>query len=81
MIPMKQKPRSLKFLFSMLLIATASVLIAQDKSDCKVLAETLAESYEGDCKKGLADGKGKAIGTDSYEGGFKKGLPEGEGVR
>lgn len=80
MRPIKQKSRSLKFLISMLLFATASALIAQDKSDCKVLAEPLAGLYEGDCKKGLADGKGKAIGTDTYEGAFKKGLPDGEGI-
>lgn len=55
-------------------------MFAQDKGDCKVLLEPLAGQYEGDCKKGLASGNGKAVGTDIYEGAFKKGLPEGEGT-
>ncbi len=77
---MKHKPIFLIVLFCLLLFAPGRMLIAQDKSECKVLVETLAGSYEGDCKKGLANGKGKAKGTDTYEGEFKKGLPEGEGI-
>lgn len=56
-----------------------ALLYAQDKGDCKVLLEALSGSYEGECKKGLADGMGKAEGSDSYEGEFRKGLPEGKG--
>ena len=51
----------------------------QDQAPCKVLLESISGSYEGDCKKGLAHGKGKAVGEDTYEGTFKKGFPEGEG--
>jgi len=49
-------------------------------ADCEVLLEALAGTYEGDCKKGLANGQGTAQGTDSYTGEFKKGLPHGEGT-
>lgn len=48
--------------------------------DCSVLKESLKGSYTGDCKKGKASGKGKAVGTDSYEGEFRSGLPDGDGT-
>lgn len=48
--------------------------------ECKVLIPEIADKYSGECKKGLAHGKGIAKGTDHYEGQFIKGLPEGEGV-
>lgn len=40
----------------------------------------LKGTYTGDCKKGKANGKGKAVGMDTYEGTFKSGLPDGEGI-
>lgn len=49
------------------------------KSDWSVLKKELVGSYVGDIKKGLAQGKGTAIGQDSYTGDFKKGLPDGVG--
>jgi len=53
---------------------------AQDQtSACQVLLPQIAGTYEGECKKGLADGIGKAQGIDLYEGCFKKGYPEGHG--
>lgn len=52
----------------------------QGQKTCKVLAPNLSGDYEGKCKKGLAHGKGKAVGTDTYEGNFRKGLPSGKGV-
>jgi hypothetical protein len=52
--------------------------IAQD--DCEVKLEAIAGKYEGECRKGLADGEGTATGTDSYTGEFKKGLPDGKGT-
>jgi hypothetical protein len=58
------------------LFATVS-MIAQN---CEVDKETLKGSYTGDCKKGKAHGKGKAIGIDTYEGEFKNGLPDGIGI-
>jgi hypothetical protein len=44
---------------------------------CKVLKSEIANQYEGSCKKGLANGKGIAVGRDKYEGNFKKGYPHG----
>ena len=50
------------------------------QEDCKVLQKNIAETYKGECKKGLAHGKGYAKGIDEYEGSFKKGYPDGEGT-
>lgn len=47
---------------------------------CVVEMKLLKGTYTGDCKKGKANGKGKAVGTDTYEGEFKSGWPEGEGI-
>jgi hypothetical protein len=61
------------FIFLMGLVAGAQ--------DCKVLVEEISIEYEGDCKKGLAHGKGIASGAGFiYEGEFKKGYPDGEGT-
>jgi hypothetical protein len=51
-----------------------------NSQDCKVEIPALQGKYEGDCKKNLADGSGKATGEDAYEGGFKAGLPHGKGI-
>lgn len=61
----------------MLLLVIPGLVMSQD---CKVLVENLAETYEGECKKGLAHGDGKAKGVDEYEGEFRKGFPDGDGV-
>lgn len=55
-------------------------IIAFGQVNCKVLKPEIDGSYAGDCKKGLANGTGLAIGTDRYEGQFIKGLPNGEGT-
>ena len=46
---------------------------------CTVLSDALKGTYEGECKKNKADGKGTAVGEDSYTGGFKNGYPDGKG--
>ena len=48
--------------------------------DCTVEMQALKGTYAGECKKGKANGKGKASGKDTYEGDFKSGLPDGEGT-
>jgi len=53
---------------------------AFSQDDCKVLLDAIAGSYEGGCKKGLAEGQGTAKGEDTYTGDFKKGLPNGVGT-
>jgi hypothetical protein len=54
-----------------------SILFSQN---CIIGKDSLQGTYTGDCKKGKADGKGKAVGTDTYEGEFRSGLPEGKGT-
>jgi len=48
--------------------------------NCEVEKAALKGTYTGDCKKGKASGKGKAVGTDTYEGEFRNGVPDGEGT-
>ena len=62
-------------LFCLVFITTA--LYSQE---CAVDHEFLKGTYTGDCKKGKASGKGKAVGIDTYEGDFKSGLPDGQGT-
>jgi hypothetical protein len=64
----------------MILTFAFYAIAATAQSGCKVLLPALTGSYEGGCRKGLADGEGEAIGTDSYRGSFRKGLPDGEGT-
>lgn len=47
---------------------------------CKVLKPEISLDYHGECKKGLAHGKGEAFGRDHYIGEFKKGWPNGNGL-
>jgi hypothetical protein len=53
--------------------------VGQDIQKCEVKVPNLQGEYRGECKKGLADGKGSARGIHIYEGEFKKGYPHGEG--
>lgn len=71
------KPLPLFCLSIVLISFSSNKLLPQD---CEVEVEALKGKYEGDCKKGKADGKGKATGTDKYEGVFRSGLPHGKGV-
>lgn len=67
--------------FMLLSIVSLSTL-AQEKTEteCKVLKQQICVLYKGECKKGLAHGKGTAQGLDLYVGSFKKGLPNGIGT-
>jgi len=62
---------------SMVILMTFT-LSAQNK--CKVLVKEISAQYHGKCRNGLAQGKGKAEGTDSYTGHFKAGYPDGKGT-
>jgi len=68
---------STRTLCFILILFSGSMLYAQ--GECKVLMSQISGSYTGKCKKGLAHGKGLAVGTDTYEGRFLKGLPNGDG--
>jgi hypothetical protein len=70
------------------LIACASNSIAQENPsptpeaappDCKVNDPDIAASYSGECRNGLANGKGTATGRDKYVGEFRDGLEHGKG--
>ena len=61
-----------------LLLISSVNLLAQ--KNCKVLNPNIDSIYSGKCKKGLANGKGEAIGIDTYKGKFSKGLPNGRGT-
>jgi len=63
--------------FCAIMLLFPGAIFAQD---CKVLKESIFGTYDGECKKGLAQGKGTAKGTDTYTGDFKKGLPDGNGT-
>lgn len=67
-----------------ILIVTAFLMLFvagySQNNNAPVLKKELVGKYEGDQKKGLAQGKGTATGTDTYTGEFKKGLPDGIGV-
>ena len=77
---MKSKPIYLIVSVSILYLFSfpGNSLFAQQ--DCEVGIPELMGSYEGDCKKGKAQGIGKAVGQDTYEGEFKKGFPDGGGT-
>jgi len=62
------------------MVFALSLIDAFSQENCKVLKPEIAGEYSGDCKNGLADGKGIAKGQDKYEGKFKKGLPNGQGI-
>jgi hypothetical protein len=70
--------KSLSVLFTIVLALNQFNAFSQDT--CKVLKPEISGKYTGDCKNGLADGKGIAEGKDKYEGKFKKGLPNGQGT-
>lgn len=68
----------MKYLITLLVAMSFVTVQAQDK--CETNIEGLNDLYEGDCKKGLAHGKGTASGDlGKYIGEFKKGFPDGEG--
>lgn len=70
----------MKILFIFSVVTIFSFCLFAQKPEGPVLKTELAGKYEGQLKKGLANGEGTAVGIDSYTGRFIKGLPDGEGV-
>jgi hypothetical protein len=68
------------FIFLTLFFGAIAFTLCNAQESCKVLHPQLQGTYEGNCKKGFADGHGKATGLDMYEGNFKKGWPNGVGT-
>src|SRR5215217_4021875 len=71
----KNLPSVLTILITLLFIDSS--IFSQD---CSVELDSLKGVYSGDCKKGKANGKGKAVGAHTYEGEFRAGFPYGEGI-
>lgn len=70
----------MKKITSLLVLIFVCSLWTHAQFNCKVMVEALQGQYNGDCKKGLANGEGSAKGVDTYVGSFKKGYPHGFGV-
>ena len=66
--------------YCLLIAGLFIVQAASAQETCEVLMPSIAGQYEGDCKKGKANGNGKAEGTDQYLGEFKDGMPHGKGI-
>lgn len=49
-------------------------------SNCKVNDVDINKEYRGECRNGLAHGKGRAKGRDTYVGEFKDGNTHGQGT-
>ncbi|MGB4844303.1 MAG: hypothetical protein WBP16_07550 [Ferruginibacter sp.] len=69
----------MKHFFSTLFLIICVTAATAQNTDCKVLADSLKGTYDGECKSGKANGTGKAVGIHTYDGEFKNGLPEGKG--
>jgi hypothetical protein len=68
-------------LIVVLICASSSFFHARSQdAGCTVALPSIAGSYSGKCKDGLANGKGISRGIDNYEGRFKDGLPDGTGI-
>jgi hypothetical protein len=76
---MKLNHLALLFFLANLLL-NVSTALAQTTTSCKVNLKDLIGTYTGDCRNGLANGKGEARGFHHYKGQFKNGLPDGTGV-
>ena len=76
---MKKRLTFLSILIALAMYNNPIVIAQEAQPVCKVLLESVSGIYQGDCKNGLAHGKGIALGIDKYEGRFKEGLPNGKG--
>lgn len=77
---MKQPQLALLALFLTVLSPEIPNAQLPGDGDCKAIMNDEIVSYEGDCKRGFAHGKGKTEGDEYYEGEFKKGRPHGYGI-
>ena len=66
-------------IFTCIFLIAGLYLNAQENA-CVVKHPGISDKYSGDCRNGLADGRGVAEGTDKYFGQFREGLPHGKGT-
>lgn len=79
-IPTMKPKNCFSFILNFTILAVLTTnFIPSFAQDCKVLDPNFVGIYEGNCKNGKADGKGKSIGKYIYEGDFKAGFPHGQG--
>jgi hypothetical protein len=76
---MSNRAKVLAEMLAAFLFSAGFYVNAQDK-DCIVKLPGISGTYSGDCKNGLAEGRGVAQGIDKYYGQFKDGLPDGKGT-
>jgi hypothetical protein len=76
---MCSKGKVLAGILAVILFVVGFYVNAQDK-DCIVKLPEISGTYSGDCKNGLAEGRGEAVGIDKYNGQFNDGLPDGKGT-
>ena len=69
---MKIKKQVSMFVYLVGLLAGFYLFSTNVFAQCEVLLNDIKGTYDGNCKKGKADGFGKAVGTDTYEGEFKE---------
>lgn len=67
-------------LILILFLLCVTYLPVYSQETCKVESTDLIGSYKGECKNGLANGKGEAKGIHYYKGSFKDGKPNGDGI-
>jgi hypothetical protein len=63
-----------------ILINTTFLFAQQNTQACKITSENYIGDYIGDCKNGVANGKGEIKGSTHYIGMFKNGMPNGNGI-
>jgi hypothetical protein len=76
---MNNKGKVLAGMLTVILLAAGFYVNAQDNG-CIVKLPGISGTYSGDCKNGLAEGRGVAQGIDKYYGQFNDGLPDGKGT-
>jgi len=62
-----------------ILSLSTAYAFAQQNDSCIVMLKEISGIYDGQCKDGLANGKGTSKAEDTYTGMFKNGLPDGRG--
>src|ERR1700712_5940081 len=63
-----------------ILLNTSATKAQDSTSACRVVALNLLTRYKGECKDGLANGQGEAVGIHHYKGNFRNGIPNGYGT-
>lgn len=61
-------------------LSISGIHVNAQTGECKVNLPAISGIYTGECKNGLASGKGIAQGIDLYKGQFREGLPHGKGT-